>query len=74
MKGPVRSLPSVKEKILKYDSFLIKNKQELDSRDMVASVNQVTQPQAVQQHQVVRNNVAQPQPSFDDQSSIKRQT
>ena len=39
MKGPVRSLPQVKDKILKYDSFLLKNKQELDSRDMVASVN-----------------------------------
>ena len=25
-KGPVRSLPQVKDKILKYDAFLLKNK------------------------------------------------
>jgi hypothetical protein len=36
---------------------------------MLASVNQVTQP-----NQLAQNNIAQPQPSFDDQSSIKRQT
>ena len=78
MKGPVRSLPQVKDKIMKYDAFLMKNKQELDSRDMVQSVNQVTAHPPHQQYshpqQMIRNNIAQPQPSFDDQSSIKRQT
>ena len=34
-----RSLPQVKDKILKYDSFLLKNKQELDSRELIQSIN-----------------------------------
>jgi len=37
--GPVRSLPQVKDKILKYDTFLQKNKTELDGKELSNSLN-----------------------------------
>ena len=32
-RGPMRSLPQVKDKIMKYDSFLQKNRTELNSKE-----------------------------------------
>ena len=32
-RGPMRSLPQVKDKIMKYDSFLLKNRNELNSKE-----------------------------------------
>ena len=72
----------MKDKILKYDQFLLKNRQELDSRELqqqiLKSENAVRDQNSNPQNaNATANNVASGHhnrgvPSFSEQSSIKQ--